>query len=190
MIEHSYNIFRWYRSGWGRYTQADPIGLGGSNLYSYANSNPTMYRDPLGLVTVIRSPTTEHGVDADSVVRACFGGNVKGCVLGITNPIECECSCSGDGYKARVTLRSQYIVYYGVGRKDVAAETIRAAEFAHVADLQEIDRMAISDGINVESRAYLTKTGCRAECFALKLSDRLRRGAYFAWDAFSGHGGH
>ncbi|MBV8520263.1 MAG: RHS repeat protein [Acidobacteria bacterium] len=28
--ELSYNIFRWYRSGWGRYTQADPISLLGS----------------------------------------------------------------------------------------------------------------------------------------------------------------
>lgn len=27
--EENYNIFRWYRSGWGRYTQADPIGVGG-----------------------------------------------------------------------------------------------------------------------------------------------------------------
>ena len=25
--EENYNIFRWYRGGWGRYTQADPIGL-------------------------------------------------------------------------------------------------------------------------------------------------------------------
>ena len=27
--ERSYNIFRWYRAGWGRYTQADPVGLNG-----------------------------------------------------------------------------------------------------------------------------------------------------------------
>jgi YD repeat-containing protein len=26
--EENYNIFRWYRAGWGRYTQADPAGLG------------------------------------------------------------------------------------------------------------------------------------------------------------------
>ncbi len=36
------NIFRWYRSGWGRYTQADPIGLqDGTNLYAYVGANPT-----------------------------------------------------------------------------------------------------------------------------------------------------
>ena len=27
-----YNIFRWYRAGWGRYTQADPVGIGGRGV--------------------------------------------------------------------------------------------------------------------------------------------------------------
>jgi RHS repeat-associated protein len=50
--EENYNVFRWYRGGWGRYTQADPIGLaGGMNLYGYARSNPLTYTDPLGLAT-------------------------------------------------------------------------------------------------------------------------------------------
>jgi RHS repeat-associated protein len=29
--EENYNIFRWYRSGWGRYTQSDPIGIRGKD---------------------------------------------------------------------------------------------------------------------------------------------------------------
>src|SRR3954447_5529537 len=49
-MEERYNIFRWYRAGWGRYTQADPIGLlGGSNLYTYVKDNPVDSSDPLGL---------------------------------------------------------------------------------------------------------------------------------------------
>lgn len=44
------NIFRWYRSGWGRYTQADPIGLTQSlNLYGYVEDNPLQFIDPDGL---------------------------------------------------------------------------------------------------------------------------------------------
>ena len=47
--ERAYNIFRWYRSGWGRYTQTDPAGLAaGLNLYGYALANPNSLIDPLG----------------------------------------------------------------------------------------------------------------------------------------------
>lgn len=46
----SYNIFRWYRAGWGRYTQSDPIELlPGPNLYSYTFGNPIRYSDRFGL---------------------------------------------------------------------------------------------------------------------------------------------
>jgi RHS repeat-associated protein len=33
--ERSYNIFRWYRSGWGRYTQGDPLGVDGGDTHVY-----------------------------------------------------------------------------------------------------------------------------------------------------------
>jgi RHS repeat-associated protein len=47
-----YNIFRWYRAGWGRYTQADPIGLeGGLHFYTYAGDDPINFVDPAGLKT-------------------------------------------------------------------------------------------------------------------------------------------
>ena len=49
--EENYNIFRWYKAGWGRYTQADAIDVseGDINAYRYALSSPTRYTDPLGL---------------------------------------------------------------------------------------------------------------------------------------------
>jgi RHS repeat-associated protein len=46
----NYNYFRTYQPTQGRYTQPDPIGLeGGLNRYKYAESNPLMFTDPLGL---------------------------------------------------------------------------------------------------------------------------------------------
>ena len=50
--EKNYNIFRWYRAGWGRYTQSDPAGFkGGLNLFAYARENPLTWIDPYGLAT-------------------------------------------------------------------------------------------------------------------------------------------
>jgi RHS repeat-associated protein len=48
--ERSYNVFRWYRPSWGRYTQADPLGMAaGSNWFAYAVGNPILIADPQGL---------------------------------------------------------------------------------------------------------------------------------------------
>jgi RHS repeat-associated protein len=44
----SYNIYRWYRAGWGRYTQADPLDRPAFE-YQYAVANPILYSDTLGL---------------------------------------------------------------------------------------------------------------------------------------------
>jgi len=44
----TYNVFRWYRSAWGRYTQTDPVRYSVS-AFRYAYNNPQSYSDPLGL---------------------------------------------------------------------------------------------------------------------------------------------
>ncbi len=47
--ERTYNVFRWYRPTWGRYTQADPLGtMVSPNLYAYVDDNPTNWIDPYG----------------------------------------------------------------------------------------------------------------------------------------------
>jgi RHS repeat-associated protein len=55
--EENYNVFRWYRAGWGRYTQADPLAVLGRSsraaieIFTYGRDNPTTTIDPLGLYT-------------------------------------------------------------------------------------------------------------------------------------------
>jgi len=54
-VEEHYNIFRWYRPGWGRYTQDDPRKFSVddvSNNFAYADGNPLRRTDPLGLYSV------------------------------------------------------------------------------------------------------------------------------------------
>jgi RHS repeat-associated protein len=49
----AYNYFRDYDPNIGRYVESDPIGLDGSaDPYLYAENNPTMAIDPLGLYIV------------------------------------------------------------------------------------------------------------------------------------------
>jgi RHS repeat-associated protein len=54
--EENYNIFRWYRSGWGRYTQSDPIGyFVRENTFGYARGNSLRFTDRLGLFSIDES---------------------------------------------------------------------------------------------------------------------------------------
>jgi RHS repeat-associated protein len=51
LTERFYNVFRWYRPNWGRYTQPDPLGLGfETNPFLYGAANPVRFTDPTGLL--------------------------------------------------------------------------------------------------------------------------------------------
>lgn len=58
-----YNIFRWYKGGWGRYTQVDPLAVQRyvTEPYGYALANPLRNFDPTGLWTTSNKTRPEPG---------------------------------------------------------------------------------------------------------------------------------
>lgn len=103
------NVFRWYRGGWGRYTQTDPIALaGGLNLYAYASGDPVSVADPYGLAVVnvtVRDETKYNTLAKYQQVNPC---KVKGasysCTERLLEEIDCFCLCKGDGWGADVQI--------------------------------------------------------------------------------------
>jgi RHS repeat-associated protein len=74
----NYNYFRSYDSRTGRYTQADPIGLGGGwNRFGYAEANALSFIDPLGLETCVVVTRNSLGF-ADHVALFMSQGGSKG----------------------------------------------------------------------------------------------------------------
>ncbi|MDE1465873.1 RHS repeat domain-containing protein, partial [Spartinivicinus poritis] len=77
-----YNHHRDYVPNLGRYVQTDPIGLeGGANTYSYANNNPVMFIDPLGLeswgLSFGGAYTTVHGTSVGGSITFALDTNGK-----------------------------------------------------------------------------------------------------------------
>lgn len=70
----TYNIFRWYRSSWGRYTQTDPIPLrAGVVPYLYAADNPLSNVDPFGLWSLSKSCKGYEAAISQAMAKAVSG---------------------------------------------------------------------------------------------------------------------
>lgn len=61
---------RYYDQQSGRWTQEDPIGIGGGvNLYAYAGNNPATFTDPFGLKVCLRSSAKDPNVARREIAR-------------------------------------------------------------------------------------------------------------------------
>lgn len=106
-------MHRWFKSGWGRYTQADPIGLaGGLNLYGYVDDNPVRFFDPFGLISPVKpqnqkwrecNPSGEarckasgkYGMESCMVSRTFRAVRVKNRMVvraWVDGPMSCSCN--------------------------------------------------------------------------------------------------
>lgn len=71
------NIYRWYRAGWGRYTQADPLGLnGGLNCFAYVDGNPVGLIDRIGML-----PVSYTGAKNSAIKAICNRPGALGCAF-------------------------------------------------------------------------------------------------------------
>ncbi len=69
VTEREYNVFRWYRGGWGRYSQADPMVLM-AGAFAYTDDNPLGLVDPFGLVPKKPScPSTRQDLTREELER-------------------------------------------------------------------------------------------------------------------------
>lgn len=83
-VDIAYNVFRWYRSAVGRYTQSDPFRqprASEPNLYAYARTNPLRFTDQLGLFAIDASCDcpARNGNIPKGIVNACSYAKKPAC---------------------------------------------------------------------------------------------------------------
>jgi RHS repeat-associated protein len=164
----SYNIFRWYRPEWGRYTQADPIGIGGGlNLYGYVGGNPLGNIDPLGLVTWTQNAPVYHADEWDVITKKCGSWQAHGCTL-LSMDVNCKCKCESGSFKAKINLKMCLNVWV---RQDDPAYTVPQIineEMKHVKYWQVMFKWAIKRGEQLEGQSFTTWWQCDDACKAYK----------------------
>jgi RHS repeat-associated protein len=122
----TYNYFRDYEPGTGRYSQSDPIGLdGGISTYAYANSDPLANIDPDGLqfFPYSRNLNTRpaHRIPDQVALEAnvVWGVATVGATVGTAGPIV----ISGTVYGAPVAASAAWNMTANVCKSPQARET-------------------------------------------------------------------
>jgi len=173
------NVFRWYRAGWGRYTQADPVE-GAFRSYSYADGNPAAMIDPLGLATLNYGGVTRAAVSGNDMYILTKSTGALGATFR-EGEVSCPCSpaCSMANravvYKMNVTIDIVFHIWVlrGGGRAVPFGHWATEAEIffeemKHVIDYRNRLRNLLSDAETLEAFDYPSKAQCDVACSLFK----------------------
>jgi RHS repeat-associated protein len=164
--EERYNIHRWYRAGWGRYTQVDPArtrlqGTGDESEYGYVTDNPINTVDPLGLYSLsIHRRRLSRVANRTQLPRVCRGQN--SCTTFPTDQITatCKCECVQNEWNMHISVEIAYDMYLAPGgpARDPWHET---HELLHVQDIIDgLDRYLTTK----EDTEFSSQGACQEDC--------------------------
>lgn len=154
--EENYNIYRWYKSPWGRYMQTDPLGLnGGVNSYVYAGAQPINGLDPLGLYYYHNDVSIFHDAVNGSYTLIPSTINVSS---------SCGCDIATRGFRLVFDIRTATEVHIAIRKKkgSFGYYCHLMAEFDHVSIFEYSVRRAAEALIPYEQRLYASENECRA----------------------------
>ena len=138
-------MYRWYASGWGRYTQVDPLsvavyvtrpgrtGAKDVNTYLYASSSPAMNVDPFGAVNWTKGAPVYYGPRSQDRIREQCGARTSGCTqyLGSKDPVG-KCRCTHGGYRLEISMSLSIQVYVRNDHPSRSVALIFSEEEKHV----------------------------------------------------------
>ncbi len=159
VTERSYNVHRWYRAGWGRYTQADPIGIEGDlNLLSYASGDPLAIVDPFGLLPVVFKPRPNREVQ-----KICKSDSALGCTKPLFR-VDCTCHCAEGTWvpSVSVRLKEPIPVYYSTDCYDPSK--IRHEELRHVLVYDKSFEEVVQMTRELGQKNFKTQFACESAC--------------------------
>jgi len=179
------NVFRFYRAGWGRYTQADPISFGRAHQpYTYVEGRPGIATDPRGLYAVYDRTQTYGIPERQAFKNACVtriqdkmkGRFPAGACNFVNASATCGCSCNGERYS--IDPISVFLIgpiYYFSGdwsqmprANDTSVISAQTA-IEHEWRVHILPSLAALDPIisAVEGSSYSSKQECAGSCALL-----------------------
>jgi RHS repeat-associated protein len=167
--EEKYNIFRWYRAGWGRYTQMDPLASGAAlTPYGYVLGNPVMLKDTRGQVAVSYDDPQYYPVPHQDIPTKCDGKLGWGCTP-TWYKTTCDCHCSNGLWKAAIGIKVLQEVYYTSDYDYPSVSWIITEELKHVVSMHALVDNLKQKALFIEQTNFGNKWACTTECAAFKI---------------------